>query len=339
MPEPFANAGADYLEQLLRAAMHVPAAAADPASGRVVARLMVALGAKREDERLEMYLSCSPGRRSVYEVTCYDEADRPASRVRDLPAGQAVRAATGLAAARPDHTVAVVARDDSGGERCVLMARGRVATYRFPAPGAPDTGGGRPPESVASTPAPLAEHPQWEAISERLASLPTTEDLMTAVRDLVGGMAVDLRDRLGALPKTDEFVGAVRDLLGGMTIELDATAIEDVIVAALDELPQAVAAAIPSGVRPPDLDRLIVEPPTPAAAADQHGGGTAARPVGDVAAPRPAAVRPAEAAAAVPPRVVRRPAPDRRVDDAPPVVTRSRRRGVPLATPVPSAGR
>jgi len=35
MPEPFATAGADYLEQLLRAAIHAPAAADDPASGRV----------------------------------------------------------------------------------------------------------------------------------------------------------------------------------------------------------------------------------------------------------------------------------------------------------------
>ncbi|MDQ2826131.1 MAG: hypothetical protein M3Y04_04085, partial [Actinomycetota bacterium] len=124
MSDPFAVAGTDYLEQLLRAAIRVPAAASDPAGGRVVASLMVALVAKGEDERIEPYLSCSPGRRSVYEVTCYDEAGRPASLVTGLAAGQAIRAAARFAAARTDRTVTVVARDDIGHERCVLVGQG-----------------------------------------------------------------------------------------------------------------------------------------------------------------------------------------------------------------------
>jgi len=132
MPEPFSAAGAEYLEQLLGAAIRAPAAGHDPASGRVVAKLIVALVAKGEDARLEPYLSCSPGRRAVFEVTCYDEDERPASWITDLGAGQAIRAAAKFATARPDGTITVVARDDSGAHRRVLVARGPVATYQFP---------------------------------------------------------------------------------------------------------------------------------------------------------------------------------------------------------------
>ena len=277
MPEPFAIAGADYLEQLLRAAIDVPAAAGDPASGRVVARLMVALGARGEDERLEPYLSCSPGRRSVYEVTCYDEADRPTSRVTDRTAGQAIRAAARFAADRPDRRVEVVARDETGRERCVLVASRGTATYQFPEAGAVDGGAPAPTVEPASTrPDPRVADPrvadprvadprvadprvadprvaQWAAITDRLESLPTTDDVVTALRD-VGVMATDVRERLGSLPTTDELIAALRDLLGGMTIELDATAVEDVIHAALDEVPRVPTAPTPTVTTMSDVD-------------------------------------------------------------------------------------
>lgn len=228
---------------------------------------MVALGVKREDERLEAYLSCSPGRHSVYDVTCYDEADRPASQVSDLGAGQAVRAAIGFSAARPECTIVVVARDDTGGERCVLLVRGPVATYQFPemsvdehepasptspAPTVPTTpptptveeAGPRPPAPAPAATSPLPPDPreaeQWLALTERLESLPTTDQVVAALRDALAGMTTDL-ERLSSLPTSDEVVTALRDLLAGMTIELDATAIEDVIHAALDEMPHGAA--------------------------------------------------------------------------------------------------
>ncbi len=183
MPEPLANAGVDYLEQLLRAAINVPAAAADPASGRVVARLMVALGAKGGDERLEPYLSCSPGRRSVYEVTCYETTDRPASRVTDLAAGRAIRAAARFASARPDRTVAIVARDDTGDERCVLVAKGGTATYQFPPLPAADATPAAPaapaapvapvaPVAPADTPVSAAELAKRERRRQRRSNRP-----------------------------------------------------------------------------------------------------------------------------------------------------------------------
>jgi len=62
---------------------------------------------------------------------------------------------------------------------------------------------------------------------------------------MLGGMTTDLRNRLGSLATTDEVISAIRDLLGGMTVELDATAMEDAIHAALDELPHAAAALVP----------------------------------------------------------------------------------------------
>lgn len=212
MSDPFAVAGADYLEQLLRAAIRAPAAAADPAGGRVVASLMVALVAKGEDERIEPYLSCSPGRRSVYEVTCYD--GRPASLVTGLAAGQAIRAAARFAAARTDCTVTVVACDDTGHERCVLVGRGPAATYQFPDAGAVDGPAPGPAEGGASAWRPDPRDAQWVALIERIESLPTTDDVVTSLRDL----------------------------LRGMTIEIDATAIEDAIHAAMDELPHVATA-------------------------------------------------------------------------------------------------
>jgi len=309
MPEPFASAGADYLEQLLRAAINVPAAAADPASGRVVARLMVTLGAKGEDERLEPYLSCSPGRRSVYEVTCYETADRPASRVTDLAAGRAIRAAARFASARPDRTVAIVARDDTGDERCVLVAKGGTATYQFPpvpaadaAPAAP-AADADPDEATAPAPEPDPREAAWADLTARLAALPTTDDVAAALADVLNGVTTDLRDRLGSLPTTDEVVGALREMLGGMTIELDATAIEDVIYAALDELPRATPGVAPV-------------PPGPAGAHETNGSPT----VG--AARQAVTIDPEPVADEVFERQRERASPGSPPDEAPPVTYR-----------------
>jgi len=274
MAEPFAVAGADYLEDLLRAAIQAPAAAADPSSGRVVARLMVALGARREDERLGAYLSCRPGRPSVYEVTSYDEANRPASRISDLAAGPAIRAAVGFAAARPDCAVVVAARDVSGYERCVLVARGLIATYHFPEVAEPS------PPAQEAEPSPLDEvsssHPrgpgeaeQWAALTTRLEALPTAEEVGDELRAAMAGMTTDLRERLSALSTTEEVVTAIRDLLAGMTIELDATAIEDVIHTALDELPHVVPVPPPASTEVSELDDLGA-----AAVADVPGHGS-----------------------------------------------------------------
>jgi len=369
MAEPFAVAGADYLEQMLRAAMHVPAAAADPSGGRVVAKLMVALATKREDERLEAYLSCSPGRRSVYDVTCYDEADHPASQVSDLRAGQAVRAAIGFSAARPECTIVVVARDDTGGERCVLVVRGPVATYQFPevsvdngepapssspAPAIPTIPPPTPtvekaeprPPAPAPAPAPAAISPlppdpkeaeQWLALTERLDSLPTTDQVVAALGNALAGMTTDL-ERVSSLPTSDEVVTALRDLLAGMTIELDATAIEDVIHAALDEMPHGAAplpspAPVPIGAPPVENVMMpsvaAIEGPTPLPG---HSAAPTSGPVAPTATinATPAAERIAERlpesvvptdrrgsgrAKVASPRVNKRPPSDRAVDD------------------------
>ncbi|MGI9022672.1 MAG: hypothetical protein ACR2HV_05480 [Acidimicrobiales bacterium] len=287
MPEFLAAAGGDYLEQLLRAAVGVPAAAADPAGGRVAARLVIALGAKGEDDRLETHLACTPGRASFYEVTCYDRANRPASRVSDLGAGQAIRAAVALARARSESTVRVVARDDLGGERCVLVARGWDASYQFPtvgaaaptrpaqeartSPPAQEAGTSPPAHEAATSPqaqesraraiedvppvrVPDPREAQWVAFAERLESLPTTDEVVTTLREVIGGMTKDLEERFGAVPTTAEVVGALRDLLGGMTLELDATAIEDLFHAALDDLPHVVAAAAGPAEAPADYE-------------------------------------------------------------------------------------
>jgi len=350
MAEPFVAAGADYLEQLLRAAILAPTASTDPSSGRVVARLMVALGAKREDERLEPYLSCWPGRPSVYEVTSYDDAGRPASRVSDLAAGQAIRAAIGFAAARPDCSAVVDARDPSGYERCVLEARGPHATYHFAdvAPPSPPAQEARfsppaqeatssPPaqEATSSPPAQEAESArpyagpvkaapvdprddeqwsalatrldalpttdevvdalhaaitgmttelrerlrslsttdeQWAALSARLDALPTTNEVVDALHAAITGMTTDFQGRLSSLSTTDEVVNAIRELLAGMTIELDATAIEDVIHAALDEMPHADVAAIQARSF---AESAGAEGPAAAAVTDVVEGGSA----------------------------------------------------------------
>lgn len=343
MAESFATAGGDYLEQLLRAAIDVPAAPADPAGGRVVARLMVTLGAMREDERLEPYLSCSPGRRSVYEVTCYDEPGRPATRVTDLMAGQAVRAATGFAAARPHSRIEVVARDDAGRERCVLVARGPQATYLFPEPGVVDHGDSVPAQVPVPVGRPDPMEAQWAALTQRLESLPTTEEVVAGLRDGLTGITTDLRERLGSLSTTEELIGALRDLLGGMTVELDAAAIEDAVHAALDELPQIVAAAatfseVPEVEVPIAADLAAVGHHGPARAEEVVGRDTPVAPssvtinapkVADQVYERPAEHEDPPAGnrrRAHPPRLDVRPSWDRAVEDALALVALSGRR-------------
>ncbi len=242
MAEPFVAAGADYLEQLLRAAILAPTASADPSSGRVVARLLVALGAKGEDERLESYLSCWPGRPSVYEVTSYDRAHHRASRISDLTAGQAVRAATGFAAARPDHSVVVNARDYTGYERCVLVARGPVASYRFadvaePSPPAQEARQNPPaqeaqpsPPAQAAQPSPPAQEARPSPPAQEAQPSPPARE-PEPIRPRAGppnAVPMDPRDdkqwealatRLDALPTTDEVVEALHAAMTGMTTE------------------------------------------------------------------------------------------------------------------------
>lgn len=345
MPEPFAVAGADYLEQLLRVALHTPVAATDPSAGQVVARLMVALGAKGEDERLAPYLSGWSGRHSRFDVTRYDDADRPAARVTDLGAGQATRALVGFSAAHPNCAVVVSARDDSGDERCVLVARGAVATYQFPDGSVPSL---PPQEAVArplpqrSEPSPPAPEPepepapsppdprgaeQWAALAERLASLPTADEVVTALGESLAGMTTDLRERLSSLSTTDEITVALRDLLAGMTIELDATVIEDVIHAALDEMPHA---ATPAGAGVSDVAGQAPAPPVlhtappPPASVVEAVSINAELATDQVHEERPVPQGRAKPAAAA--RVPHRPPPDRAVDDAPTVVALSSRR-------------
>ncbi len=147
MPEPFAVAGADYLEQLLRP----PQRPLNPSAGQVVARLMVALGAKGEGERLAPYLSGWSSPHSRFDVTRYDDADRPAASVTDLGAGQATRALVGFSAAHPNCAVVVNARDDSGDERCVLVGRGcrHVSILRRVSSEPAASGGGDEPTASA----------------------------------------------------------------------------------------------------------------------------------------------------------------------------------------------
>ncbi len=361
MPEPFAVAGADYVEQLLRVALHTPVAATDPSAGQVVGRLMVALGSKGEDERLAPYLSGRSGRHSRFDVTCYDNADRPAARVTDLGAGQATRALVGFSAAHPNCAVVVSERDDSGDERCVLVARGPVATYQFPDGSVPtlppqeevatlppqeEVATLPPQEEVASPlpqrsePSPPAPEPlptpsppdpreaeQWAALSERLESLPTADEVVTALGESLAGMTTELRERLSALSTTDEITVALRDLLAGMTVELDATVIEDVIHAALDEMPHP---ATPTGAgvvdvaeqtpAPPVL-HMAPPPPAPVVEAVSINAELATDQVHEERCVRQGRAKPA-----APARVPHRPPPDRAVDDTPTVVALTSRR-------------
>ncbi len=126
------NAGAAYLEQLLRAAVFSEAAQNDPEAGRIVAGLMVALVEKGAGDRVEPYLCPSVDGTPSYEVKCFDIENRPISRVEHLDASQAIRAAVGLAATRPDATAAVMAWDGSGHQRSVLLANGSGIRFHFP---------------------------------------------------------------------------------------------------------------------------------------------------------------------------------------------------------------
>ena len=133
MPESFADAGRDYLAQLLDAAVRAPAAASEPASGRIAADLLVALASKGEDDRVEPYLSWGPGRQTVYEVRCYDEAEQLVGRQRYAGAGEAIRA-TGGCCARAGYTARVVAIADDDEERWMMAVRESAAIYRIPDP-------------------------------------------------------------------------------------------------------------------------------------------------------------------------------------------------------------
>jgi len=136
--ELFDNAGVAYLEQLLRAALLGEVAHNEPEAGRIVAALMMALVSQGADDRVEHYLSLAPDCPSLYEVTCFDPDNRPVSRIENLDAGQAIRLVATLAIYRPDDTVVVIARDNSGHQRCVLLAHGFEISFQFPERGVSD---------------------------------------------------------------------------------------------------------------------------------------------------------------------------------------------------------
>jgi len=217
--EPFAEAGAEYIEQLLRAALQAPAAAGDPASGRIVARLMLLLLARGEGDRLERYLACRPGRASVFDVSV-DGIDGPlAVGTRDLSASDAVRSAARLAS---EHGRSHVVAREGGEQRTVLTIEGTTISYLFPPGGADVVAGGSGVEHRGAAPptpyAPLPSSLQWSAMSTKLEALPTT----------------------------DQLVAALRKLLAAVTIQIDATAIEDVVLSALEQVSGLAEGARPS---------------------------------------------------------------------------------------------
>ena len=176
MADPYADVGPDYLEQLLDAAIRAPAAATDPAGGRITAGLLVALAALQEDERVESYLSWGPGRPTVYEVRCYDQAEAVVGQSRHARAGEAIRA-TGVCAARPGHTARVVAIADDGEERWMMAVREAAAIYRVPAP-----------EERPETPLSAAE--VFPALRQLLADMTVHVDataIEQVVREAMGG--------------------------------------------------------------------------------------------------------------------------------------------------------
>jgi hypothetical protein len=131
MSELFDDIGADYLEQLLQAAIHGKVAQRDPAGGQIVGSIMLALVSQGAGDRVDRYLRRTRDRPSVYELTCFNHEYRPVSRVDDLVAADAVCLAAKMAAARPTAVVALVTRDDTGREHCVLLAKGSILTFQF----------------------------------------------------------------------------------------------------------------------------------------------------------------------------------------------------------------
>lgn len=199
MPEPLASAGADYLEQLLHAAIHVPAAAGDPASARIAGSLLASLAARHEDARLEPFFSWA-GRPTSYEVRTYDEANRIVSRNQYPCAAEAIRAA-GEWGNTGDHTAELVARGHDGEERSVYLVRERAPIYRLP--------------ESATVGADLAvDHPQTPAQGP------------------------------GPGPTGTEVVETLREMLTGMTVHVDATAIEEAVREAVDDMARAVAVQV-----------------------------------------------------------------------------------------------
>ncbi len=159
--EPFGDAGPDYLEQLLAAAVRPPVATDDPAGGRIAAALLVALAARNADERVEPYLAWGPDRPTVYEVRCYDQSERLVSSDRHDSAGAAIRA-TGVVAADPANTARVVAIAEDGEERWMMAVRASAAVLRLPDPG-----------EIPATP-------------------PVATELVEALRHLLAGMTVQV---------------------------------------------------------------------------------------------------------------------------------------------------
>ena len=252
MPESFADAGPDYLEQLLDTAIRAPAAAGDPASGRIAAGLLVALAAKGEDGRVEPYLSWGPGRGTTYEVRCFDQAERPAGSDRYATGGEAIRA-TGTCAARPGHTARVVAIADDGEERWMRAVRETAAIYRVPEPA-------ERPDS------PVATSEVVGALRQLLAEMTVHVDasaIEQVVRDAMAGPGHDPAAANGRPASADgatveALVRAVVARLGGMIPTADDIA---------DKVTRQIAAGRrdlrPGGLTRP---RPTLPPPRPAPA-------------------------------------------------------------------------
>jgi len=150
----------------------------------------------------------------------------------DLNAPDAVRAAARLASERGRSQV--VARE-GGEQRTVLTIEGTSVSYLFPPAGADVVAGnwGAEHRGAATPYAPVPSAMQWSAMSTKLAALPTT----------------------------DQLVAALRKLLAAVTIQIDATAIEDVVLSALEQVSGLTEGARPSvaaddGEITAQLDRL-----------------------------------------------------------------------------------
>jgi len=239
--EPLTGAGPDYLEQLLQAAISVPAAAGDAASGRIAGSFLLALAAQGEDARIEPYLAPGGDPTIAYEVQRYDAEHRILSRDSYAGAGEAIRA-TRASAGEHGSTVQVIAKPAGAPGRWVFMMRGDVAIYRLPAAGAEGFGEFVPPE---------LEAPLLESV----------------------GPSVTLVQRLESLPTTNEIVDALLSVLAGLTVQVDVTAIREVVREAVAELRgdegETMTPERPEGFAAPFLDAAAAD----ALAAEQNTDG------------------------------------------------------------------
>lgn len=237
---PLIGAGPDYLEQLLQAAINVPAAPGDPASARIAGSLLVALAERQDDARVEPYLAWAQGQPMSYEVRRYDHESRIESSDEYSVAGDAVRA-TQASAAHRDGTVQLIARPDGARERSMLMMRGNVAIYRMPDRGAVEPGPSR-------------------NLVERTESPPTAHEIVGLLRDVMSGVTVQV--------DVTAIQEVVRDAVEEARRESVATTDDGVVTnrEAVDEMARAIARQLVS-MLPAEAatthGRLATRPATP----------------------------------------------------------------------------